>query len=769
MRVKKRNGELEEVHPEKITGLVKRCAFGLSHVDPALVARKAISGLYDGVSTIELDRLLMQTAAMMINEEPEYSKLAARLLAHYVADEVSTLKVKSFSDCIAHGSKVGLIAPNVKAFVEANAEILNAAIDDERTDKFEYFGIRTIYDRYLLKDPTSRKVFETPQFFFLRVACGLAASAEEAVEFYNLMSSFEYIPSTPTLFNSGTARPQMSSCYLLDSPEDSLEAIYDKYKDVALLSKFAGGIGLSYSRVRCQGSLIKGTNGKSNGIIPFLKTLDSSVAAVNQGGKRKGAACIYLEAWHADIGDFLGLRENAGDESLRTHNLNLANWIPDLFMKRVESNDMWSLFDPSKVPHFVDLYGDAFEQAYVIAEKEGIYEKQVKARDLYASMMKALAQTGNAWMTFKDASNKKANQTGKNPKNVIHLSNLCTEIIEVTSKDETAVCNLGSINLAQYIENGAFNYEKLGINVKKAVKYLDKVIDINFYPIEQALGSNKKWRPVGLGVMGLQDVFFKLELAFDDPKAAEISSKIQEEIYFHALDMSCELSAQYGPHSAFEETKLSDGVFQFELWNVKPADMGRWEALRQRIKKNGVRNSLLIAIAPTATIASIVGSYECIEPQISNLFKRESLSGEFLQINYYLVNKLKELGLWTQEIRDTIKIAEGSIQGIEEIPAEIRNVFRTVWEVPMRALIDMAADRGAYIDQSQSLNLFIENPTIGKLSSMYNYAWKKGLKTTYYLRSRAATKINKATVSNQDTAAAIACSLENPETCESCQ
>jgi ribonucleoside-diphosphate reductase alpha chain len=771
MRVRKRNGELEVVHPEKITNLVKRCCYSLTHVNPSLVAEKAISGLYDGVSTTELDRLLMQTAAMMISEEPEYSKLAARLLCHYVIDEVTNLGIRCFGDSIRHGYNVGLISKDIKDFVEAHEQTLNRAISTERSDLFEYFGLRTIYDRYLLKDPTLRKVFEAPQFFFMRVACGLAKSPQEAIEFYNLISSFEYMPSTPTLFNSATNRPQMSSCYLLDSPEDSLEAIYDKYKDVALLSKFAGGVGLSYSRVRAQGSLIRGTNGRSNGIIPFLKTLDSSVAAVNQGGKRKGACCIYLETWHADMYDFLALRENTGDEALRTYNLNISNWIPDLFMKRVENDGMWSLFDPAKVPHFPDLYGDSFERAYLQAEMENLYDKQVKARDLYAAMMKCLAQTGNGWMTFKDASNKKANQTGKNARNVIHLSNLCTEIIEVTSKDETAVCNLGSINIAKYLVGQEIDYQKLGRNVKQAVKYLDRVIDVNFYPIEPAQGSNKRWRPVGLGIMGLQDVFFQLNIPFDCAEARRISQRVQEEIYFNALEMSCELAMKDGPHGSFDETKLADGVFQFELWDVKPENMDRWEVLRGKIMKHGVRNSLMIAIAPTATIASICGVYECTEPQVSNLFKRESLSGEFLQVNHYLIKKLKELNLWNETIRNKIKLADGSIQNIDEIPAELKEVYRTVWEIPMRSLIDMAADRGAYIDQSQSLNLFVENPTIGKLSSMYNYAWKKGLKTTYYLRSRAATKINKTTVSGQaqDASQAIACSLENPEACEACQ
>ncbi len=794
MRVKKRDGSLEPVDVTKIVERVVSCSQGLVQIDPLRVATKAISGLYDGASTKELDGLCISTASLLIGEEPEYSKLAARLLALFVDEEVRSQKVKSFADAMTFGYNASLISEATYRFVDKNKAALSAAIEPFRTDRFEYFGLRTVYDRYLLKNPKTRQVFETPQYFFMRVACGLAQTVEEAIEFYRLISSHEYMASTPTLFNSGTLRPQMSSCYLLDSPEDDLRSIYDKYTDIALLSKFAGGIGVAYHRVRSRGSLIKGTNGHSNGIIPWLKTMDSSVAAVNQGGKRKGAACVYLESWHADVEEFLELRDNTGDDQKRTHNLNLANWVPDLFMKRVEADGLWSLFDPRVVPHFVDTYGEAFEKAYIEAEQQGLFVRQLKARDLYGRMMKTLAQTGNGWMTFKDASNIKSNQTGL-PQNVIHLSNLCTEILEVTSNSEAAVCNLGSVNLSRHVINGEFDFKKLGQTVKAAMKYLDRVIDINFYPIPQAHSSNNRWRPVGLGIMGLQDTFFQLRLPFDSEKAKELSRRIQEEIYFHALNSSADLAEKSGPHANFAETKAAQGILQFDLWGIKPTDEARWNQLREKIKKHGLRNSLMIAIAPTATIASIVGCYEATEPQISNLFKRETLSGEFLQINRYLVTELKNLGLWTEDLRNEIKMTEGSIQDIDTIPAEIREIYRTVWEVPMKALLDMGADRGAYIDQSQSLNLFIDSPTIGKLSSMYMYAWKKGLKTTYYLRSRPATGINKTTTSKKNAAAVaieaateaainaasaaegksysesevIACSLENPEACEACQ
>lgn len=793
MRVKKRDGRLEPVNVLKIVDRVTRLCGGLNEVDPHRVAIRAISGLYDGATTKELDDLCVQTASLLIGEEPQYSLLAARLLSTYIDEEVVSLGVRNFMESAEFGFKKGLIAENAYQFVKKNREKLEAAINPARNTLFEYFGLRTVHDRYLLKDPKSRAVFETPQYFFMRVACGLSQSAEEAIELYELISRLDYMPSTPTLFNSGTLRPQMSSCYLLDSPEDDLGSIYQKYTDIALLSKFAGGIGVAYTRVRSRGSLIKGTNGHSNGIVPWLKTLDSSVAAVNQGGKRKGACCVYLETWHADIEEFLELRDNTGDEAKRAHNLNLANWVPDLFMKRVETDQMWSLFDPKAVPQFTDLFGPAFEQAYLEAEQKGLAARQVKARDLYGRMMKTLAQTGNGWMTFKDASNMKANQT-KNPGNVIHLSNLCTEILEVTSNRETAVCNLGSVNLGRHIlvENGtgSFDFDKLAKTVRTAVKFLDRVIDINYYPIPTASDSNLKWRPVGLGVMGLQDALFRLRLPFDSKEAIELSRRVQEEIYFHALETSCELAEAYGPHPSFQETRAADGLLQFDLWGASTTEPARWEKLKARIKKAGLRNSLLIAIAPTATIASIVGSYESIEPMVSNLFKRETLSGEFLQVNKYLIGELKALGLWNDRIRNEIKKAEGSIQAISEIPEQVRLIYRTAWELPMKALIDMAADRGAFIDQSASLNLFQESPTIGKLSSMYMYAWKRGIKTTYYLRSRPATSISKVTVDRASEAAptaesltaptsgvskktfsdseAIACSLENPEACEAC-
>ncbi|MGF6711320.1 ribonucleoside-diphosphate reductase alpha chain [Luteibacter sp. W1I16] len=787
MRVTKRNGGQEVVDVNKIVRAVTRSADGLYAVDPMRVALKTIGGLYDGATTQELDQLSIRTAAALTAEEPEYGQLAARLLAAFIDKEVSDQDIQSFSQSISTGFDLGILNERLRDFVQVNARKLNDAIDTTASRRFEYFGLRTVYDRYLLRHPTKRFVIETPQYFFMRIACALGGNdVAETLELYRMLSSLEYLASSPTLFNAGTAHEQLSSCFLLDSPQDALESIYAKYGDVAQLSKFAGGIGLAYSRIRSRGSLIKGTNGHSNGLVPWLKTLDASVAAVNQGGKRKGAACVYLESWHADIEEFLELRENTGDDARRTHNLNLANWVPDLFMRRVETDGDWSLFDPKIVPHFVDTWGATFDAAYEKAEADGLAVKTIKARELYARMLRSLAQTGNGWMTFKDRSNATSNQTAR-PENVIHLSNLCTEILEVTSEGETAVCNLGSINLARHVVDGQFDYEKLSTTVRTAVRQLNRVIDLNFYPIASAKTANVKWRPVGLGVMGLQDVFFKLRLPFDSDEARALSTRIAEEIYFHALSMSNEIAERDGPHPGFEESRAANGELQFDYWPAAtPAGKdGRWAELREKIKAKGLRNSLLIAIAPTATIASIAGCYECIEPQVSNLFKRETLSGDFLVVNRYLVDELKTLGLWTADIRDQIKLAEGSVQGIAAIPAELRAVYRTTWELPQKALIDLAAARGAYIDQSQSLNLFMENPNIGQLSSMYMYAWKSGIKTTYYLRSRPATRIAKTTVSSsaaslptpsapvadaqEQAEAAVFCSLENPEYCEACQ
>ncbi|MEU6463833.1 ribonucleoside-diphosphate reductase subunit alpha [Streptomyces sp. NPDC046976] len=752
----------------------------LPDADPGRVAAAALRGRSARADETELRELATEAAAGLISEDPAYSRLAARLLTISIRAEAASQGVTSFTESVAVGHREGLIADRTAEFTRIHAARLDDLIDRAADDRFGYFGLRTLHSRYLLRHPITRQVIETPQHFMLRVAAGLAEdesarAVDEVAALYRLMSRLDYLPSSPTLFNSGTRHPQMSSCYLLDSPLDELDSIYDRYHQVARLSKHAGGIGLSYSRIRARGSLIRGTNGHSNGIVPFLKTLDASVAAVNQGGRRKGAAAVYLETWHSDLEEFLELRDNTGEDARRTHNLNLAHWVPDEFMRRVNADGQWSLFSPADVPELVDLYGAEFDAAYREAERKGLAKKTMPARELYGRMMRTLAQTGQGWMTFKDAANRTANQTAE-PGQVIHSSNLCTEILEVTNDGETAVCNLGSVNLGAFVADGDIDWARLDETVRTAVTFLDRVVDINFYPTEQAGRSNARWRPVGLGAMGLQDVFFQLRLPFDSPEAKALSTKIAERIMLAAYEASADLAERSGPLPAWEQTRTARGVLHPDHYDVEETWPERWAALRTRIAEVGLRNSLLLAIAPTATIASIAGVYECIEPQVSNLFKRETLSGEFLQVNSYLVRDLKNLGVWDARTREALREANGSVQGFAWIPEEVRALYRTAWEIPQRGLIDMAAARTPFLDQAQSLNLFMETPTIGKLSSMYAYAWKSGLKTTYYLRSRPATRIARAaqaqkTIPVQQVADpdAVACSLENPESCEACQ
>lgn len=804
MKVRKRSGSLEEVNLDKITRALSFVCEGLEDVDPYKIATKTVGGLYDGVPTTELDLLSIQTSVGFIAENPEYSRVAARLLSRYIDKEVSGQDVESFSQSIDTCHQHGLVSDSVREFVQINKRKLNHAVKSERNDLFEYYGIRTVYDRYLLKHPVTRLVLETPQYFFLRVSCGLAETVEEAVELYNLLSSLEYMTSTPTLFNSGTRHSQMSSCYLLDSPQDNLEDIEKRHADIAQLSKWAGGIGLSYSRIRPNGSLIKGTNGKSNGIVPFLHSLSSNIAAVNQGGKRKGSACVYLDTWHPDIMDFLELRDNTGDREKRAYNLNLANWIPDIFMRRVKADGVWSLFDPSQHPQLMDLFGADFEAEYQKLEEEKRYVKQIPARKVYARMMRTLAETGNGWMTWKDTANIRGNSAVQG--HIVRSSNLCTEILEPTYAGrkqyiarekytpemairsrvvgyrpetdelevmwdgEIAVCNLGSINLAKYVTtDGKVDYKKLRKNVAIAVKFLDRVIDRNFYPVPEAHNSNKHWRPVGLGLMGWQDMLFQLKIPFESTAAQELASKIQEEIYYMALKTSCELAKRHGAHRDFEYTHAAKGDLQFDLAGASAIrdqlnQDKRWTELKTEIQQHGLRNSLLIAIAPTATISGICGAYECTEPQVSNLFKRETLSGEFITVNRYLIQDLKALSLWDTAMMNRIKSADGSVQSIESIPEHIRNLYKTVWEIRQKSLIDLAVVRGRFIDQGASLNLFMANPEIDKMSAMYMYAWENGVKTTYYLRSKPATSINKTT-----TAEVTITATTSDEACDSCQ
>ncbi|GAB3187256.1 ribonucleoside-diphosphate reductase alpha chain [Micromonospora palomenae] len=761
----------------------------LPDTDPERILALVESGRTAGADPDELTRLAIAAAAGLTAEEPGYARLAARLLAGRIADETTGQGIDSFSDSVAAAYAEGLLDPGFAGFVATHAAALDALVDHAGDDAFEYFGLRTLHDRYLLRHPRSRAVLERPQHFWLRVAAGLSDTVEQAGELYRLMSRLAYLPSSPTLFNAGARHQQLSSCFLVDSPRDELDSIYERYTQVARLSKFAGGIGVSWSRVRSRGSLIRGTNGRSNGIVPWLRTLDASVAAVNQGGRRKGAACVYLDTWHADIEEFLELKDNTGDEARRTHNLNLANWVPDEFMRRVEADADWSLFDPKEVPELVDLWGAEFDAAYRAAEAAGKAVRTLPARTLYGRMMRTLAQTGNGWMTFKDAANRTCNQVGAGG-GVVHHSNLCTEILEVTSDDETAVCTLGSVNLAAHLVDGGVDFATLATTVRLAVGALDRAIDRNWFPTEQAATAHRRWRPLGLGVMGLADVFAALRLPFDSPEALALSTRIAEEIALAAYDASADLAAERGAHPAYPLTRAAGGVLHPDHWpDARPTRPEAWAALREKVARHGLRNSLLVAIAPTATIASIAGCAECVEPLVSNVFKRETLSGEFLQVNRHLVADLKRLGRWTPQTRDAIKRADGSVQGLD-LPAELKALHRTAWELPQKALIDLAAARAPYVDQSQSLNLFQASPTIGRLSSMYAYAWRAGLKTTYYLRSRPATRIAQTTVAAAPAAApvpsprpaapalltlsvgesdAVACSLENPEICEACQ
>ncbi len=786
--VVKRDGRTEPVNAQKIVDAVARHTRGLPAVDAHHVAAQTIRGLHDGVSTAELDRHNIQTAAEMIAIDPDYSLLAGRLLAGYIDKEVSGLDIFAFSQSFAAGHRLSLFNDSAADLVRVNARKLNDAVRPERDHLFHYFGLRTLYERYLTRHPETRMVIETPQFFWMRVAVGLSDTAGEAIELYDLLSTLRYVTSSPTLFNSAGSHQQLSSCFLHAGPEDSLAGIYSAVSDVAMLSKFSGGIGISFARVRAAGSLIAGTNGHSNGIVPFAKVLDSSVAAVDQGGRRKGAACLYLPTWHADIDQFLELRDNTGDEARRTYNLNLANWIPDEFMRRVETDSDWSLFDPKAAPELSETYGDEFTAAYLAAEAAGLAARTVRARDLYHRMCRTIAQTGNGWMCFSDASNTKSNQTGR-PGNLIRLSNLCTEITEVTSDEETAVCSLGSVNLARVVvdrgDGPEVDYDLIAEVVPVAVRHLDRVIDRNLYQIPQAANSHHQWRPIGLGIMGLQDLFFQLRLPFDSPEALAVSTRVAEEVYYWALRATVDLAAEHGPCERFGDTRAAAGTLNFEMWGVDVADVpsgdpARWEALRADMVTHGTRNSLLVAIAPTATIGTIAGAYECIEPMNSNLFKRVVMGGEFLQVNPYLAADLKARGMWDEPMRRAIQAAEGSVAEVAGLPDDIRELYRTAWELSMRPLIDSAAARAPYIDQAQSMNLFMESPTIDAVSAMYHHVWASGLKTSYYLRSRPATRIRQANTAPAPAPAAgpdgqmnrpvdvIACSLENPESCDAC-
>ncbi|MCJ8209704.1 ribonucleoside-diphosphate reductase subunit alpha [Mucilaginibacter sp. RS28] len=753
MFVIKRNGNKESVKFDKITARIQKLAYGLSPlVDPIDVAKKVIEGLYDGVTTTELDNLAAETAASLTTKHPDYALLASRI----AVSNLHKNTVKSFSETMRKlhdytDSKTGrpmpLIADDVLEVINTNAELLDSSIIYDRDFGFDYFGFKTLEKSYLLK--IDGKIAERPQHMYMRVAVGIhKQDIESVIKTYNLMSERWFTHATPTLFNAGTPKPQMSSCFLLSMKDDSIDGIYDTLKQTAKISQSAGGIGLAIHNVRATGSYISGTNGTSNGIIPMLRVFNDTARYVDQGGgKRKGAFAVYLEPWHADVFDFLEMRKNHGKEEMRARDLFYALWISDLFMKRVEANGDWSLFCPHEAPGLSECFGEEFENLYERYEAEGRARKTIKAQELWFAIIDAQIETGTPYLLYKDAANSKSNQQNLG---TIKSSNLCTEIIEYTDANEVAVCNLASLALPRFVVNGQFDFEKLYEVTYEVTKNLNKIIDYNYYPVDEARNSNLRHRPIGLGVQGLADVFIMLRLPFESDLAKVLNKNIFETIYFAAMTASKDLAKTDGTYETFKGSPLSQGKFQFDLWNVKPSERHDWESLRKEVMTHGVRNSLLVAPMPTASTSQIFGNNECFEPYTSNIYTRRVLSGEFVIVNKHLLKDLVNLGLWNNTMKNKIIAANGSIQHIDEIPADIKELYKTVWEIKQRSLIDMAADRGAFICQSQSLNLFVDSPSTAKLTSMHFYAWKKGLKTgMYYLRTQAATQAVQFTVEKQ--------------------
>jgi ribonucleoside-diphosphate reductase alpha subunit len=808
MLVIKRDGRRESVKFDKITARIEKLCYGLDmkYIRPVEIAMKVINGLYDGVSTIQLDNLAAEIAATLTTKHPDYAKLAARL----ATSNLHKVTSKSFSNTMKRlytyvdpktGENAPLISKETWKIVRDHAAELDEAILYDRDFSYDYFGFKTLERSYLMK--IDGKIVERPQHMLMRVAIGIHGEAiPAAIETYNLLSEKWFTHATPTLFNAGTPKPQLSSCFLLTMQDDSIDGIYDTLKQCAKISQSAGGIGLSIHNVRAKGSYIKGTGGTSNGIVPMLRNFDMTARYVDQGGgKRKGSFAIYLEPWHADVFDFLDLKKNHGKEEMRARDLFYAMWIPDLFMQRVENNEMWSLFCPNEAPGLGDVWGEEFERLYDKYEKEGKYRKQVKAQDLWFEILESQIETGTPYILYKDSANRKSNQKNLG---TIKSSNLCTEIVEYTSKDEVAVCNLASIALPKFItEEGRFDHQKLYEITKVITRNLNKVIDVNYYPVEEARTSNMRHRPIGLGVQGLADAFIMLRMPFDSEEARRLNEDIFETIYFGAMEASMELAKQHGPYETFKGSPVSKGIFQFDMWGVTPkSNRWNWEQLKQNVKKHGVRNSLLLAPMPTASTSQILGNNECFEPYTSNIYTRRTLSGEFIIANKHLMKDLIDLGLWNETMRQKLIATNGSVQPIPEIPQNIKDIYKTVWEISQKAIIDMSADRGAYICQSQSLNIHLKDPNFGKLTSMHFYAWKKGLKTgMYYLRSTAAADAIQFTLDKtamQQTVGAeaapvaapkpepqkelaytrvedyeqkksdMACSLDNPDACEAC-
>jgi ribonucleoside-diphosphate reductase alpha chain len=790
MLVVKRDGRLESVKFDKITARIEKLCYGLNmgYINPVDIAKKVIAGIYDRVTTVALDNLAAEVTASMTSAHPDYAILAARI----AISNLHKVTSKSFANTMKRlytyidpktGENASLIAKEVYSVIKENASLFDNTVDYTRDFHYDYFGFKTLERSYLMK--LDGKVAERPQHMLMRVAVGIHQDdVDAAIETYHLMSEKWFTHATPTLFNAGTPKPQLSSCFLLTMKEDSIEGIYDTLKQCAQISQSAGGIGLSIHNIRATGSYIKGTNGVSNGIVPMLRNFDMTARYVDQGGgRRKGSFAIYLEPWHADISAFLDLKKNHGKEELRARDLFYALWIPDLFMQRVENNETWSLFCPKEAPGLADCYGEAFEKLYHGYEREGRARKTVKAQELWFEILEAQIETGTPYMLYKDAANRKSNQQNLG---TIKSSNLCTEIIEYTSPDEVAVCNLASIALPKFInEEGSFDHHKLYEVTYKVTKNLNNVIDINYYPVPESRTSNFRHRPIGIGVQGLADTFLRLRMPFDAPEARGLNTDIFETIYFAAMTASKDLAKQHGPYESFSGSPISKGIFQFDMWGVAPSS-GRWdwEHLRAEVQTYGVRNSLLVAPMPTASTSQILGNNECFEPYTSNIYTRRVLSGEFIVVNKHLLKDLIELGLWDDQMKNELIVANGSIQHMENIPAPIKLLYRTVWEIPQKAILDMAADRGAYICQSQSLNIHIQEPNFGKLTSMHFYAWKKGLKTgMYYLRAKAAVDAIKFTVQKkqpqeiaipaskaviQQQKENILCALDDPDDCVAC-
>jgi len=790
MYVVKRDGRTEAVKFDKITARIKKLCYGLhASVDPVKISMKVIEGLYEGVATTQLDDLAAETAASMTTTHPDYAALASRIAVSNLHKNTE----KSFSATIdmlynyvdSHtGKKAPMVADDVYKIIMDNAEQLDSHIIYDRDFGYDFFGFKTLERSYLLK--IDGKIVERPQHMLMRVAIGIhKEDIDAAIETYDLMSQRWFTHATPTLFNSGTPKPQMSSCFLLTMKDDSITGIYDTLSQCAKISQSAGGIGLSIHDIRATGSYIRGTNGTSNGIVPMLRVFNDTARYVDQGGgKRKGSFAIYVEPWHADIFDFLDLKKNHGKEEQRARDLFYALWIPDIFMKRVEEGGDWTLMCPDECPGLADCHGKAFEKLYTKYEKEGKGKKTIKAQDLWFKILESQIETGTPYMLYKDAANGKSNQQNLG---TIKSSNLCTEIIEYTAPDEVAVCNLASIALPMFVKDGKFDHQKLFDITYVATKNLNKIIDRNYYPVPEAKNSNLRHRPIGLGVQGLADAFILMRFPFDSPEAKLLNKQVFETIYYAALTASKDLAKEHGAYETYEGSPMSQGKFQFDLWNVQPTDLWEWDILRDEIKQHGIRNSLLLAPMPTASTSQILGNNECIEPYTSNIYTRRTLSGEFVIVNKHLMRDLVKLGLWNETLKNKLIASNGSVQNIDEIPDNIKELYKTAWEISQKVIIDLSADRGAYVDQSQSLNIFMEDANFAKLTSMHFYGWKAGLKTgMYYLRTKAArdaikftldkTKlaepkpeaVDQEAVSVEQRQAEIACSLDNPDDCEMC-